>query len=98
MGTKEWLQYTFPSPRNVSAIDVYWYVNRECQTPQSWRLLYRSGEAWKEVPDASTYGTEVDKCNRVTFKPVKTTALRIEVQLKPNLSSGMLEWKIHSAK
>ena len=43
-------------------------------------------------------GSEADKYNRATFKPVETTALRIEVQLKPNLSAGILEWKMETAK
>lgn len=98
LGTKEWVQYTFPSPQKVSAVEVYWYVNRACQTPKSWRVLYRSGKTWKEVSDASAFGTEINKYNRVTFKPVETTALRIEVQLKPKLSSGILEWKVQTAK
>jgi len=41
---------------------------------------------------------EADKYNRATFKPVETTARRIEVQLKPNLSAGILEWKVETAK
>ena len=98
LGTKEWVQHSFPKPRKVSAVEVYWYANRGVQAPKSWRLLYRSGKEWKEVPGASPFGTEIDKYNRVTFKPVETTALRIEAQLKPKLSSGILEWKIQTAK
>jgi sialidase-1 len=98
LGTKEWVQYTFESPQKVSAVEVYWYVNRGCQTPESWRLLFRSGDTWKEVLDASAFGTEINKYNRVTFEPVETTALRVEVQQKPKLSSGILEWKVENAK
>jgi hypothetical protein len=32
--------------------------------------------------------------NRVSFQPVETTGLRIEVELQPNYSGGILEWKI----
>ena len=98
LGTKEWAQYTFPSPQKVSAVEVYWYEQRQCHRPQSWKLLYKSGDEWKEVPDASAYGTEINKYNRVTFKPVETTALRIEAQLKPNRSSGILEWKVQTVR
>ena len=94
LGTKEWVQHTFDKPRKVSATEVYWYANRGIQAPKSWRLLYLAGKEWKEVPSPSAYGTEVDKYNKVTFKPVETKALRIEAQLKPNLSAGILEWKI----
>jgi hypothetical protein len=30
----------------------------------------------------------------VTFQPVETTALRIEVQLQLEFSGGILEWKV----
>jgi hypothetical protein len=40
------------------------------------------------------YGTKRDSFNRVTFKPVNTTGLRLEVQLQPNVSGGVLEWQV----
>ena len=97
-GTKEWVQYDFPSAGKVSAVEVYWFdderIKRHCRAPQSWRLLHKSGDAWKPVDGASAYGTAIDKYNRVTFAPVETKALRIEVQLKPEWSGGILEWKV----
>jgi DUF1680 family protein len=98
LGTKEWVEYEFPSPQKVSAVSVYWFddgrVQRHCRVPQSWRLLYRDGDQWKPVEGASAYGVEQDKFNRVTFKPVVTKALRIEAQLQPKWSAGILEWKV----
>jgi hypothetical protein len=98
LGTTEWVQYTFPSPKRVSAVAVYWYANRGVQPPRSWRLLYRSGSAWKEVAGASAFGTAIDEYNRVTFDPVETTALRLEAHLQPRFSGGILEWKVQAAK
>jgi sialidase-1 len=98
LGTKEWVQHTFPKPRKISAVEVYWYANRGVQTPKSWRLLYLAGKEWKEVSGASGYGTEADKYNKVTFKAIETKALRIEAQLKSKLSSGILEWRILPAQ
>jgi len=95
-GTKEWIQYAFPSPQKLSAVEVYWYQHQGCETPESWKLLYKNGDEWKEVPDASGYGTEIDKYNRVTFTPVETKVLRIEVQSKKGKWSGILEWKVES--
>lgn len=96
-GTTEWVQYTFDVPRTVSATEVYWYDDTgsgQCRVPQSWRLLYRDGDAWKPVRGASSPGTELDKFNRVEFSPVQTSALRIEAQLQPEFSAGVLEWKV----
>jgi len=98
VGTAEWVQYAFESPQKVSAVEVYWFDDerrkRDCRAPQSWKLLQKDGEQWKPVDGATEYGTELDKYNRVTFTPVETTALRIEVQLKPKFSGGILEWKV----
>ena len=56
--------------------------------------LYRDGADWKAVEGASEYGTKSDQFNQVNFTPVTTRALRIEVQLQPNFSAGILEWKV----
>jgi DUF1680 family protein len=97
-GTKEWAQYDFDAPRKVSAVAVYWFddarLKRHCRAPQSWKLLHKAGDAWQPVAGATEYGTAVDRFNRVTFDPVETTALRIEVQLQPEFSGGILEWKL----
>ncbi len=96
-GTKEWVQYDFPSAQKVSAVAVYWFddtARGQCRVPASWKLLYKDGDAWKPVEGASDYGTQLDKYNGATFTPVETTALRIEVQLKPDFSGGVLEWKV----
>ena len=52
---------TFLSLQTVSAVDVYWYQHQACETPQSWKLLHKSGDEWNEVPDASAYAAEIDK-------------------------------------
>ncbi len=97
-GTKEWAGYRFDEPRRISWVAVYWFDDGKhgggCRIPASWRLLYRDGEEWKPVSSASGYGVEADRYNRVTFDPVETTGLRIEVQLQPGYSAGILEWKV----
>ncbi|MBM3891919.1 MAG: glycoside hydrolase family 127 protein, partial [Verrucomicrobia bacterium] len=97
-GTKEWAQYDFDQPQKVSSVEVYWWderrIKHHCRVPESWRLLYKEGNEWKPVSGASEFDTKMDQFNRVTFTPVTTTALRIEVQLQPNWSGGILEWKV----
>lgn len=97
-GTSEWAQYDFGEPRKVSAVEVYWFDDerekRHCRAPKSWRLVYQDGETWKPVAGASPYGTTIDRYNRVTFEPVETTAMRIEAELNPPWSAGILEWKV----
>jgi hypothetical protein len=57
-------------------------------------LLFRAGGEWKPVAGTTAFGIEMDRFNRVTFDPVETTALRLEVQLQPGWSGGILEWRV----
>jgi hypothetical protein len=95
-GTSEWIARPFEKPTRVSAVAVYWFDDTGvggCRVPQTWRLLYEDGGQWKPVEGASGFGLRRDQYNRVSFSPVTTAALRIEVQLQPGFSGGVLSWK-----
>ncbi len=97
-GTAEWAQYDFGKPRKVSSVELYWYDDTgsgSCRVPQSWKLLYQDAERWLPVTGAGEFGTKRDIYNRVAFTPVSTTGLRLEVQLQPDFSGGILEWKVN---
>jgi len=96
-GSSEWVQYDFGARREVSSIQVYWFDDTgagSCRVPESWKVLYQDGEHWRPVETSSEFGTRIDTYNRVDFKPVQTTGLRLEVRLKPGVSGGILEWKV----
>jgi len=97
-GTSEWVQYSFARPRRISAVEVYWWdetkLQRHCRVPQSWRVLYKDGDGWKPVANASGYGTKPDQYSRTTFLPVETSAIRIEAQLQKDWSGGILQWRL----
>jgi DUF1680 family protein len=99
-GTTEWVQYDFDKPRKVTRSDVYWFDDEtgdrkgQCRTPASSRLLYKSGNDWKEVPNPTAYGLDKDKFNTTAFDAIETTAIRLEVKLKPSVSGGILEWRV----
>jgi hypothetical protein len=96
-GAKEWVQREFAKPRTVSATSVYWFDDRPgggCRVPASWKILYRAGDQWKPVEEASAAGVETDRYNRVTFKAVDTTGLRIEIESQPDFAGGILQWKV----
>ncbi|MBN1513250.1 MAG: glycoside hydrolase family 127 protein [Phycisphaerae bacterium] len=98
LGTAEWVQYEFEKPRRVAGIDVYWFddshLGGRCRVPASWKALYRNGEEWREAANGTGYGTRSDQVNRLRFDPVETTGLRLEVQLQPEFSGGVLEWAV----
>jgi Beta-L-arabinofuranosidase, GH127 catalytic domain/Beta-L-arabinofuranosidase, GH127 middle domain len=96
-GTREWVQYDFGKLRQVSEVEVYWFDDTghgQCRVPQSWKLLYQVGERWEPVQATSPYGARLNAYNRLTFDPIRTTGLRIEAQLRPGFSAGILEWKV----
>lgn len=101
-GSQEWVQYEFERPRRVSRVAVYWFDDTGrggCRAPASWRLLYRpvgaeGGEQWRAVKPRGAYGVGLDRYNEVEFEAVETTALRMEVSLRPEYSAGILEWVV----
>jgi DUF1680 family protein len=96
-GSTEWIEYAFDEPSRVSQVQVYWFDDTgsgECRVPVSWRVLYKDGEEWTPVETPGPYGVEKDRYNPVTFEPVTTSGLRLEVVLPPEWSSGILEWKV----
>jgi uncharacterized protein len=96
-GTTEWIQYDFQQKENVSRVEVYWFDDTgrgNCRNPESWRVLYKDAEQWKPVNNPSAYETKLNRLNTLTFDPVETTALRLEVKLKPKFSTGVIEWTV----
>ena len=98
LGTQEWVQYDFPKATQVKGAEVFWFDDRriggQCRVPAAWRVLYRDGDAWRPVSGASQSELAPDQFNTVTFDPVTTTALPLEVQLPEGKSGGILEWKL----
>ena len=97
-GTKETLAYDFDQAYTVSGVEVYWldfdHYDGNFRVPASWRLYYKEGDSWKEVEATTPYTTTKDAYNRLDFKPVKTTGLKIAAQLQKGESGGVLEWKV----
>jgi hypothetical protein len=96
-GTLEWVQYDFRGPRLVSEVSVYWFDDTglgECRVPKSWKALFKAGNTWVPVKNLNPYGVEKDTYNTVRFAPVRTAAMRLEIQLPEKFSAGIHEWKV----
>jgi hypothetical protein len=95
--TVQWVQYDFVKPSSVSSTSVYWFDDSpygECRIPASWKIFYKDGDTWKPVRNKTPYEINKDKYSLLSFEPVTTSALRIEVTLPEKFSTGMLEWKV----
>jgi hypothetical protein len=93
----EWIEMTFAKAATVSESQIYWFDDTGrggVRVPASWKLLYKDGGQWKPVDTSDALGVAKDAWNRVSFKPVNTTALRLEVVMQPTFSAGLQEWKV----
>ena len=106
-GTQEWVQYDLARPSKVSGVTVHWFDDTKagggCAPPKSWQVLYRDGDAWKPVKETGrgggggnvgNVGAAAGVAEVASFEPVETTALRLQVQLQPGKSGGILEWRV----
>ena len=96
-GTTEWAELAFPALSTVSRVELYWFDDTgrgQVRVPASWRVLYKDGDAWTPVKAAMPYGVDRDRFNVVTFSPVTTPALRVEVVMQPEFSAGIQEWVV----
>jgi hypothetical protein len=97
-GTIEWVTTKLDQRTTRTWCSVYWFDDTgigACRVPQSWRILYRDttrGTDWQPVKNLSPYTIDKDRFNTVNFEPVGATDLKIEVQLQPGMSAGILEW------
>lgn len=96
--TTVWLTYTFDQPEKISRSTVYWFDDGPhggCRIPETWRLYYQSEGAWYPVTTPSGYAVSKDSFDSVSFQPVMTRALKLEITLQPAYSTGVHEWTIN---
>jgi hypothetical protein len=97
-GSTEWIQYDFKTAEQVGTARVYWFddeaIGGGCRVPKSWRLLYLENGEWKPVYAAGGFKIDKDGFTEVQFEPVKTTAMRLEMQLQEGVSTGVHEWEV----
>jgi len=97
-GGTEWVEYGFKEPKRVSATEVYWFDDTgkgQCRLPKAWRVLYQDAAGrWQPVPGFQAGPVAKDRWNTAAFPAVTTKALRLEIELQPGFSGGVLEWKV----
>ena len=91
----EWISYTFDKPYTVSKSKIFWFSDGGgCKAPLRWRLYYDKNGTWEPVKNKNEFGIQLNIINITDFEPVKTTAVKIEVDLPEDCSSGVHEWII----
>ncbi|WP_456088021.1 glycoside hydrolase family 127 protein [Parabacteroides sp.] len=98
-GTQESIEYVFDRPETVRNVAVYWldfdHYDGNYRVPASWKVQYKAGDNWKDVEAKGEYGCRKDCYNSVDFTPVKTTGLKLVIQLQEGESGGVIEWKVN---
>lgn len=97
-GTTEWVQVEFEKPRRLQSADVYWFDDTgrgECKIPESWKMLYKNvaGE-WVEIESTTGYPVDKDTFNHIEFPQIRASALKLEIKLQKEWSTGVIEWKL----
>lgn len=96
--TTVWVEYHFNKPYTISSSKVYWYDDSNsgggCSVPDSWKLFYKNNDQWIPVDNITSYTTKKNQLNAVSFNSIKTMALKMEIQLNKNYSTGIYEWEV----
>jgi len=96
--TTEWIAYEFEKPIEISRSSIFWYDDSpwgNCRVPESWKLYYQDASGkWNPVENTSDYKTIKGDNNQVTFKPVMTKALKLEVKQPEKNAAGLFEWSV----
>lgn len=95
--TTEYLQYDFDQSYTVSSSSIYWLEDSPwggCRLPVSYQLFYQKDGAWLPVKMIQQSTIAKDQFNNITFEPVTTNALKIEITLPIDNAAGVHEWVV----
>ena len=94
----QWIAYEFEEQKSISESTVYWFDDSPwggCRVPAAWRLYYRDANGeWVAIEPRNGYPVIKDAPCTADFEPVRTSAIKLEVQLPADNSSGVFEWSV----
>ncbi|HXE06763.1 MAG TPA: DUF5695 domain-containing protein [Acidobacteriaceae bacterium] len=98
-GSTEWVEYDFDQPQTLHSAEVYWAADSgrriTVKLPVAWKVQYKAGGAWSDVEQQTQSPIAANAFNQTTFRPVTTTGVRLAVQLAPDASAGLLQWRLN---
>jgi len=94
--TNFWVQYDWQEPISTGEIGVYWWnYNNNIRLPENYRLSYWNGSAFVPFENMRGMGKENNQMNLTSFKEVKTTRMRIELDSADRGVMSLLEWVVY---
>ncbi|MEJ6643495.1 MAG: hypothetical protein QNL33_09570 [Akkermansiaceae bacterium] len=85
---------------SIGRTDIFWAADQvETDFPETFRIEHWDNGTWKAVELDADYVNAADlyagyHFTILRFKPVTTSKLRFVAQLKPGMSSGILEGRL----
>ncbi len=91
----QWVQYDWTQPVSTGRIEVYWWDDHQgVRLPAACRVKFWDGDSFVEVENIGHALVKADQFNTLTFKPVTTSKLRLEMDGNGTFSTGILEWRV----
>ena len=90
----EWVQFDFPGAHEISKVKTHWFDNGPdgmSRVPESWKVQYRMGKEWRDVPTSEEYTVTKDDWDCIQFTTIKTNALRLLIHMPKDYSTGLYE-------
>ncbi len=91
---EQWLEYDFASPVTVDMARVYWYVDNNCDLPQTWYIEYHSNGQWHKAEPIFHYETAIDNWSYATFEAFNTEKIRMSIDQPYTKSVAVTEWQL----
>lgn len=94
----QWLELSWPSAITTDRIELYWGDDGEViGLPSAARLLYWNGGAFVPVAAQESLGVAGNRFNSLTFAPIRTERLRLEIEPGGKRSIGVRRWRVRPA-
>jgi beta-galactosidase len=89
----DWVSESWPAARQIGSLAAYFTVDAAHSRPSSMRVSWWNGRAFVPVANPRiTWAAGSDQPTRVTFDPVSTTALRLDLDSShPGAGNGFLQ-------
>jgi hypothetical protein len=90
---KDWVSVSWPNPQRLSSIVPWFTISSSRVFPSAMTVSYWNGTAWTPVTSqAYTVNTVTNTATPITFDPVSTTAVRLDMTSpQPGTTTGFMQ-------
>ena len=90
-----WVQYDWEEPVSTSEVGLFWWnFNNNVRLPENYRISYWNGNAFAPVENIQGLVKDNNQLNISSFKEIKTTRMRVELDSADRGVTSLLEWVV----